>query len=464
MRAIPLFLLLAACVCTPAAALHSPRDLLSAFFRFLDVDGDNAVTHDEVHQRVLSTGSAHHPPAAPGEHLAHNVSRTFTEHLSRWDRDGDGSVSLPELFDRAALGSAAKTMRASGFGSWLGLSNMFDPHYPAQVHLALAGASTNMTVMWLTRSPYAEAPLVEYWQLSGGPVLRAVGSSATYGVPKRWWGGFHGWVHTAVMEGLAPGREHGYRVGGVPADGGELVWGAVHPFRAPRPPASDALTRLVTFGDMGTVMPLGLAVCEQIILDYARAGANWDGVMHVGDLAYAGIATNIPLLNITSGDEWEPIWDLWGAQIEPLASRMPYMTGVGNHESFYNYVAFRHRFRMPGPESGGEGNFWFSFDMGNVHVTSLSTEHDYSPGSAQLRWLEQDLARAVANRARVPWLVVTGHRPMYCSDQVRAQPHARITRALRALAHESCRALPPLCRTRRTSICPVRRRAARWVA
>ncbi len=35
----------------------------------------------------------------------------------------------------------------------------------------------------------------------------------------------------------------------------------------------------------------------------------FDAVMHVGDIAYAGIATNIPILNITSGDEWEFVWD-----------------------------------------------------------------------------------------------------------------------------------------------------------
>jgi hypothetical protein len=44
---------------------------------------------------------------------------------------------------------------------------------------------------------------------------------------------------------------------------------------------------------------------------------------------------------------------------------------------------------MPGAQSGGEGNFWWSVNYGNVHFTSMSTEHDYNPGSPQYIWLEQ---------------------------------------------------------------------------
>jgi len=39
--------------------------------------------------------------------------------------------------------------------------------------------------------------------------------------------------------------------------------------------------------------------------------------------------------------------------------------GVGNHEKFYNWTAFTHRYHMP-TGNGGNGNFWFSYDYGNV--------------------------------------------------------------------------------------------------
>lgn len=48
--------------------------------------------------------------------------------------------------------------------------------------------------------------------------------------------------------------------------------------------------------------------------------------------------------------------------------------------------------------------FWFSYDYGRVHYTSMSTEHPYEPGTPQYEWLEQDLAAANANRDNVPWV------------------------------------------------------------
>ncbi len=35
-----------------------------------------------------------------------------------------------------------------------------------------------------------------------------------------------------------------------------------------------------------------------------------------------------------------------------------------------NFTAYQNRFRMPGNESGGVGNFWYSFNYGNAHSTN----------------------------------------------------------------------------------------------
>ena len=136
----------------------------------------------------------------------------------------------------------------------------------------------------------------------------------------------------------------------------------------------------------------------------------------------AGIDTSIPALNVTKDDEWEFIWDQYGTEMMPLTAHIPFMTTVGNHESFYNFTAFRHRYPMP---SGGNGNFWFSYNHGGVHFSSVSTEHDYTVGSPQWQWLAADLqlASAPEQRAKVPWIVVVGHRPMYCSDASEYSAH-----------------------------------------
>ena len=61
---------------------------------------------------------------------------------------------------------------------------------------------------------------------------------------------------------------------------------------------------------------------------------------------------------------------------------------------------------------------WYSFDYGPIHFTVMSTEHAYAPGSAQHEWLKQDLLGGghddgALDKAKTPFCVFTGHRPMY---------------------------------------------------
>nr|P20584.1 RecName: Full=Phosphate-repressible acid phosphatase; AltName: Full=Acid phosphatase PII; Flags: Precursor [Aspergillus niger]AAA32700.1 acid phosphatase [Aspergillus niger] len=43
-----------------------------------------------------------------------------------------------------------------------------------------------------------------------------------------------------------------------------------------------------------------------------------------------------------------------------------------------NFTAYQHPFRMPGPETGGVGNFWYSFDYGLAHFVSIDGETDFA--------------------------------------------------------------------------------------
>jgi hypothetical protein len=62
----------------------------------------------------------------------------------------------------------------------------------------------------------------------------------------------------------------------------------------------------------------------------------------------------------------------------------------------------------------GHKIFWYSFNYGNVHIIMMSTEHDFQFGSEQYAWIQRDLASV--DRHLFPWIVVTGHRPMYTSE------------------------------------------------
>ena len=78
-------------------------------------------------------------------------------------------------------------------------------------------------------------------------------------------------------------------------------------------------------------------------------------------------------------------------------------------------------------------------DYGRVHLIFMSTEHPYNVGSPQYEWLQADLAAAAANRENVPWIILTGHRPMYSSDadeQSEHWPGAYFQETIEPLMHE----------------------------
>jgi hypothetical protein len=67
--------------------------------------------------------------------------------------------------------------------------------------------------------------------------------------------------------------------------------------------------------------------------------------------------------------------------------------------------------KLPMPAPASRDQPWWSYDIGLIHFVGMSTEHDYSVGSPQHRWIEADLAGV--NRSLTPWVVFSGHRPMY---------------------------------------------------
>ena len=112
-------------------------------------------------------------------------------------------------------------------------------------------------------------------------------------------------------------------------------------------------------------------------------------------------------------------------QMQPMATRIPYMLGPGNHEWPCNYYEYAVRQQaMPYAASGANAtgnNFYYSYNWGQVHVVTLSGElHNggIKVGSAQHAWLEADLKLAHARKRNgtIAWIVVTLHYPLYCSS------------------------------------------------
>lgn len=74
---------------------------------------------------------------------------------------------------------------------------------------------------------------------------------------------------------------------------------------------------------------------------------------------------------------------------------------------------------------GNTDSLYYSFNMGPVHFIAISTELYYflnygmKPLANQYEWIVNDLREAnkPENRKLRPFIVVLGHRPMYCSNE-----------------------------------------------
>ncbi|KAG2671755.1 hypothetical protein I3760_13G010100 [Carya illinoinensis] len=228
--------------------------------------------------------------------------------------------------------------------------------------------------------------------------------------------GWHdpGFIHSAVMTGLKPSSTFSYRYGSDSAG-----WSKQIQFRTPPAGGSDEL-KFLAFGDMGKaprdasaehyIQPGSLSVIKAMADEVDSNQI--DSIFHIGDISYA------------TGFLVE--WDFFLHQISPVASRVSYMTAIGNHERDYIdsgsiYIT---------PDSGGECGIpyetyfpmptpakdkpWYSIEQASVHFTVMSTEHDWSENSEQYGWMKKDLASV--DRSKTPWLIFAGHRPMYSSS------------------------------------------------
>lgn len=379
------------CLLAVAGVFAAPnKSALRSFFELIDEDGNGMVTAAEI--------AAHWMRVEGDELLPHAQARLSSGlHklvVSKHDADDSGAMEWEEW--QQAYGRLDKAEGLSGLHKRDSITSV----QPQQVRLATTTKpATEMVIMWIT-STLSTNPVAEFGLANSTLRQQVSGTWTTYNAGVLGWSGH---IHTVTLRNLQPAQTYNYRVG----DPTHNAWSPIHRFSTMDPHQTEV--RIATFGDMGTVMPMGFEVTKQMIKD--DADINFQLIVHAGDIAYGGVSHEW---------EFEYIWDLWGEQVSPLGDHIPYMVAVGNHEKYYNFTSYKARFNMPGHQSGGIDNFYHSFDYGGIHFVSICTEvyaYPYERGSAQYAWLERDLAAANANRKNSPFIIVVGHRPMYSSDK-----------------------------------------------
>ncbi|XP_046909370.2 acid phosphatase type 7 [Dermatophagoides farinae] len=178
------------------------------------------------------------------------------------------------------------------------------------------------------------------------------------------------------------------------------------------PSGNKWLPRFAIYGDLGYVNEQSLPYLKKDVEQNM-----YDVIFHVGDFAY-----DLPSENGWCGHNFM-------RSIEPVASRVPYMTCPGNHEEYNNFSHYDSRFTMLGDRTmpmhnsslnDRINNHFHSMDIGPAHIIMFSTEYYYyteygwNQIRTQFEWLEKDLIQANKNRAKHPWIIVMGHRSLYC--------------------------------------------------
>ena len=240
-----------------------------------------------------------------------------------------------------------------------------------------------------------------------------------------------GYLHSAKLVNLPPGKEIFYDFGGNRVEERSQLYS----FIAPRTHENEETFSFLLTSDMGIG---GIRLGEAggaTDNDPAHAhpgypqgignGADW--VVREGILSDPLTAKDEFIVvngDISYARGWPWIWERFFDLVQPLATRMPMMVGVGNHEVDSHENPFE---ETNGGDSGGEcgvaaakrfsahlvspQKMYYSFTHGSVHVVVLSTEH---PLEEQVSFFRADTANL--NREKVPWLVVALHRPIFISE------------------------------------------------
>jgi hypothetical protein len=149
-----------------------------------------------------------------------------------------------------------------------------------------------------------------------------------------------------------------------------------------------------------------------------------DVIFHGGDVSYAC--------------GFSAVWDFFLNMMSSMASGALYLTTVGNHESDWPGSPSYYT----GTDSGGECGVmsttllpmpvaaaqqaqrvnepWWSYEVGLLHLIGLSSEHNFTLGSPQYLWFEQDLKSV--DRSQTPWVVLNLHRAMYINSYYGGKP------------------------------------------
>jgi hypothetical protein len=158
-------------------------------------------------------------------------------------------------------------------------------------------------------------------------------------------------------------------------------------------PGAGEVVRIAVYGDVRGGHAIHRSLVEAI------KGEAPDMVIATGDMVLRG----------TDEGDWQRFFGV----TEDLLPSIPYYPAIGNHDVGRSGDQLRRADQLfalpPGPAARPTGTFWYSYDVGDVHLVFLDSNAYERP--EQVTWLEQDLA--AARKRKVRSIVVSTHDGPY---------------------------------------------------
>jgi hypothetical protein len=390
--------------------------------------------------------------------------------LHAGQRNGNGQLSAMEK--AAFYGPICPCLTSNAASSAVEYHTCTAPFFvPEQINLQLANSST-VVVSFVSHEklPPTAEPMARLGLASAGPPTATmsgvshwfetshVNGTAECNSPYDTWNSTSNYrkcsvrnitMHFIRFPSLEPRQKYTYQVR---SGGGDDAWSQLYTFRAPYGHGTAAktggsnATRVAIYGDMGNTAGNNMGN-----LRAGCASGTIDAVVHMGDHAY----------NMGSGNDYHG--DAYMQAFQGTLAQCPWLPVIGNHESTlgsehdidasteerYLNQTWGVIFGQDGVESetstarstattslghlltrssfyggGSHGaapsrtSQWYSIDLGLIHfvVLDLNVGPPAVFSGAQVAWAAADLAAADANRANVPWVVVTSHYPLYTAS------------------------------------------------
>lgn len=237
-----------------------------------------------------------------------------------------------------------------------------------------------------------------------------------------------------TIKGLAAGTTYYYKVSYT--NSAYAAYRPLYTFKTALAAGDETPYSIACYGDLGLMGhdglssrtgPLGGPTTQlgpnetNTIQSLLQQSDSYAFIIHAGDIGYADYFlkeaiqgyfnvstyndTNIPDQE-TVAERYESLSEQFFDQLQPVTAQRPWMVSAGNHEANCNnggyspkkpyasnkidasyclegqrnFTFYREHYRMPSAESGGEENFWYSYDYGLVHFVALHTETDLGNG------------------------------------------------------------------------------------